>query len=75
MKKSSLSLAIAASLALAGCGAGEEPYKELPKDEKQISSDSIEKAGERQYLYIRSVGKAPRYAAAIRGFSQGIPSW
>ncbi|MBZ4678418.1 MAG: hypothetical protein JG763_1047 [Shewanella sp.] len=73
MKKSSLSLAIAASLALAGCGAGEEPYKELPKDEKQISSDSIEKAGERQYLYIRSVGKAPRYAAAIRGFSQGDP--
>ncbi|MGI2855455.1 zinc-dependent metalloprotease [Shewanella algae] len=73
MKKSSLSLAIAASLALAGCGAGEEPYKELPKDEKQISSDSIEKAGERQYLYIRSVGKAPRYAGSIRGFSQGDP--
>ncbi|MCE9853746.1 zinc-dependent metalloprotease [Shewanella chilikensis] len=73
MKKSSLSLAIAASLSLAGCGAGEEPYKELPKDEKQISSDSIEKAGERQYLYIRSVGKAPRYAGSIRGFSQGDP--
>ncbi|TKB49505.1 hypothetical protein FCL40_08270 [Ferrimonas sediminicola] len=73
MNKSLLCLAVTSALALAGCGAGEEPYKELPKDEKQITTDAIDKAGERQYLYIRSVGQAPRYAAAIRGFTQGAP--
>ncbi|BDY03796.1 zinc-dependent metalloprotease [Ferrimonas sp. YFM] len=73
MNKSLLCLSITSALALSGCGAGEEPYKELPKDEKQITTAAIEKAGERQYLYIRSVGQAPRYAAAIRGFTQGDP--
>lgn len=73
MNKSLLCLSITSALALTGCGAGEEPYKELPKDEKQITTAAIEKAGERQYLYIRSVGQAPRYAAAIRGFTQGDP--
>ncbi|RTR37934.1 hypothetical protein EKG38_15295 [Shewanella canadensis] len=73
MNKSMLCLAITGAWALTGCGAGEEPYKELPKDEKQITTADIDKAGERQYLYIRSVGKAPRYAASIRGFSQGTP--
>ena len=73
MKKSMLCVAITSAIALSGCGAGEEPYKELPKDEKQLTTAAIDKASERQYLYIRSVGKAPRYAAAIRGFSQGDP--
>lgn len=68
-----LCIAITSAFALSGCGAGEEPYKELPKDEKQVTTADIDKAGERQYLYIRSVGKAPRYAASIRGFSQGDP--
>ncbi|USD38714.1 zinc-dependent metalloprotease [Ferrimonas sp. SCSIO 43195] len=73
MRKSVLFLAIASVFALSGCGAGEEPYKEFPKDIRQVSTADIDKASERQYLYIRSVGKAPRYAAAIRGFTQGDP--
>lgn len=73
MKKSMLCLAITSALTLVGCGAGDEPYKELPKDEKQVTTADIDKATERQYLYIRSVGKAPRYAAEVRGFTQGDP--
>ena len=74
MKNSMLSIVITGVFALSGCGgAGEEPYKELPKDDKQVTTADIDKASERQYLYIRSVGKAPRYAAAIKGFIQGDP--
>lgn len=73
MNRSLVCLAVTSALALSGCGVGEEPYKELPKDEKQITTAAIEQAGERQYLYIRSVGQAPRYAASIRSFTQGDP--
>ena len=73
MKRSLLYLAMSSTVLLAGCGAGEEPFKEVPRDENEVTTAKIDKAGERQYMYIRSVGKAPRYAASIRGFSQGDP--
>ncbi len=73
MKKSLLYLAMSSTVLLAGCGAGEEPFKEVPRDENEVTTAKIDKAGERQYMYIRSVGKAPRYAASIRGLSQGDP--
>lgn len=62
-----------AALALGGCKGKEEPYKELPKDEKQVSTQALADQEGRQYLYIRSVGQAPRYAANIMGFVQGDP--
>ncbi|SHH34539.1 zinc-dependent metalloprotease [Ferrimonas marina] len=67
-------LSLAGSLVLLNaCGAGDEPYRELPKDVDQVTTQAIDQATDRQYMYIRSVGKAPRYAANIRGFFQGTP--
>lgn len=74
MQKKMLCLCISTGIVmLTGCGVEEEPYRELAKDEAQVSVAAIDQASERQYLYIRTVGKAPRYAASIRGFSQGDP--
>jgi len=73
MQKSILYLFMSAVIALTGCGTGDDPYREIEKDEKQLSVNDVEENADRQYLYIRTVGKAPRYAASIRSFFQGDP--
>ena len=74
MKRSVIYLSMLTALSamtLTGCGAGDAPYDEVAKDPDMITSKSIDDSGDKQYLYVRSVGNAPRYAANIAGFSQG----
>ena len=57
------------STALYGCGAEEQPYDTLSKpsnsfDKSQLKTDQV-------YLYMPSMGDAPRYAASMAPFFQG----
>lgn len=62
-------IALAIGLTLAGCGAKDEPYKEVKRapEEKEWSSFSTPDL----WLYVPSTGDAPRYASNMDPFFQG----
>jgi len=62
-------IAATVSFFLFGCGAGDEPYKEVPKAVeqqawKQFNTDEL-------WLYVPSTADAPRYAVNMDPFFQG----
>ncbi|MDO6707833.1 hypothetical protein [Photobacterium sp. 1_MG-2023] len=54
---------------LAGCGADDNDYKLVDKKPEQITRNALKT--DQMYLYMPSMGKAPRYAASMAPFVQG----
>ncbi|QUJ66875.1 zinc-dependent metalloprotease [Photobacterium sp. GJ3] len=54
---------------LAGCGADDNDYKLVDKKPEQITRDALKT--DQVYLYMPSMGKAPRYAVSMAPFIQG----
>lgn len=62
-------IAASVSMLLLGCGAGDEPYKEVPKAAEQQAWRAFD-TGE-LWLYVPSTADAPRYAVNMDPFFQG----
>ncbi|KUE80525.1 hypothetical protein ATO46_16280 [Aeromonas schubertii] len=62
-------IAASVSMLLLGCGAGDEPYKEVPKAAEQQAWRAFD-TGE-LWLYVPSTADAPRYASNMDPFFQG----
>ncbi|WP_245823705.1 zinc-dependent metalloprotease [Photobacterium proteolyticum] len=64
-----LALVSAIATALAGCGADDQAYDTLPKPQEQIEKSQIKT--DQVYLYMPSMGRAPKYAVSMSPFTQG----
>ena len=54
---------------LSGCGPDEESYDTLPRSASQVSKSQIKT--DQVYLYMPSMGRAPKYAVSMSPFTQG----
>lgn len=54
---------------LSGCGPGEEAYDKLPRSSEQVLKSQIKT--DQVYLYMPSMGRAPKYAVSMSPFTQG----
>ena len=62
-------VALAIGLALVGCGAKDEPYKEVKRAPEERAWKAFDNSD--LWLYVPSTGDAPRYASNMDPFFQG----
>lgn len=69
MEFKKLILPAAITTVLVGCGADDQAYDTMPKPKEQIATSKIDTS--KVYLYMPSMGRAPKYAVSMSSFTQG----